>query len=125
MATMNQILVECVRSNKSNNMVWAVYVQGNEQNKNYCKNALNAMRLAFFLKKKTGAFIENTSLALLSLVIREKKASTKDVVDAQENVDDAFEKPIDVHELESVLAEEKPKPKRGRKPSSKKEKVAE
>lgn len=121
---MNQILVECVRSNKSNNMVWAVYVQGNEQNKSYCKNAKSAMRLAFFLKKKTGAFIENTSLALLSLVIREAKASATNVADAQENPEAVIEQPIDVHDLECVLAEEKPKPKRGRKPSAKKEKVA-
>ena len=31
MTTNNSILVDNVRSNKSDNMVWAVYAQGNEQ----------------------------------------------------------------------------------------------
>lgn len=37
MTTNNSILVDNVRSNKSDNMVWAVYAQGNEQAKS-CPN---------------------------------------------------------------------------------------
>lgn len=35
MATTNSILVSSVRSNKSENNVWAVYVQGQEENKSH------------------------------------------------------------------------------------------
>ena len=121
MTTMNQILVESVHSNKSNNMVWAVYVQGNEQEKSYCKSPYKAMRMAFFLKKQTGAFIESTSLALLSLVIREAKATKQAASDVQERIDGAVEKFVEEHSVDNVLAE---KPKKQRKPRAKKEKVA-
>ena len=109
MTTMNQILVESVQSNKSNNRVWAVYVQGNEQEKSYCKSPYKAMRYAFFLKKQTGAFIESTSLALLSLVIREAKATVKPDAEVQE------------HSVDEAVAEEKPKAKKQRKSRSKKQ----
>jgi len=52
MTTNNSILVANVRSNKSENMVWAVYAQGNEQATAYCKSPYKAMRMAFLLKKK-------------------------------------------------------------------------
>ena len=47
MTTNNSILVSCVRSNKSDNMVWAVYAQGNEQQTCYCKSPYAAMKMAF------------------------------------------------------------------------------
>ena len=129
MTTMNQILVESVHSNKSNNMVWAVYVQGNEQDKCYCKSPYKAMRMAFYLKKQTGAYIEDTSLALLSLVIRESKASNQEPAEVQEQINDAAEQFVEEHSVDNVLAKDdegiefiiEEKPKKQRKAASKRE----
>ena len=59
MTTNNSILVDNVRSNKSDNMVWAVYAQGNEQQTCYCKSPYAAMKMAFLLKKQTGLYISD------------------------------------------------------------------
>lgn len=73
MTTNNSILVSCVRSNKSDNNVWAVSVQGEEQVKSYCKSPYKAMRFAFLLKKQTGYYISDISLTQLSLKIKRLK----------------------------------------------------
>lgn len=149
MTTTNSILVSNVRSNKSENMVWAVYVQGNEQEKCYCKSPYKAMRYAFYLKKQTGLYISDICLARLSLEIKRiKEASlTPEQIEAKERIDEAVEQFVEEHSVDNVLAKDdeakakgkrkaaksaadaeaaaEPKAKKQRKPRSKKqEKVA-
>ena len=149
MATTNSILVSSVRSNKSENNVWAVYVQGQEENKSYCKSPYKAMRYAFFLKKLTGCRIADNSLALLSLEIKRIKeaALTAEQKAAKEHLDEVVEQFVEEHSVDNVLAKAdeakrkrrskkseaaaaeaepaKPKAKRQRKASKKQEEVAE
>jgi hypothetical protein len=129
MAQMNSILVSSVRSNKSENNVWAVYVQGQEKNKSYCKSPYKAMRYAFFLKKLTGCRIAENSLALLSLEIKRiKEASmTAEQKAIKEHVDEVVEEFIEEHSVDNVLAkndESKTKAKGKRKASKKTKKEA-
>ena len=141
MTTNNSILVSCVRSNKSDNNVWAVSVQGEEQVKSYCKSPYKAMRYAFLLKKQTGFYINDICLTRLSLEIKRLKeaALTPEQKEGKERIDAAVEQFVEEHSVNNVLAkadEEKakakgkrkaaePKAKKPRKASSKKtEKVA-
>jgi len=122
MTTNNSILVANVRSNKSNNMVWAVYAQGNEQQTCYCKSPYAAMKMAFLLKKQTGLYISDICLARLSLEIRKLKeaAMSPEQVAAKEHVDELVEEFIEEHSVDNVLAkadEEKAKAKSKRKSS--------
>ena len=134
MTTNNSILVSCVRSNKSDNNVWAVSVQGEEQVKSYCKSPYKAMRYAFLLKKQTGYYISDISLTQLSLEIKRLKelkeaaALTPEQKEGKERIDEAVEQFIEEHSVDNVLAkadEEKAKAKtkgKGkRKASSKKQ----
>lgn len=127
MTTMNSILVSSVRSNKSENNVWAVYVQGQEEQKSYCKSPYKAMRFAFYLKKVTGCRIADNSLALLSLEIKRQKeaAMTAEQKAAKEHIDEVVEQFVEEHSVDNVLAkadEAKAKAKGKRKPSAKKAK---
>ena len=120
MTTMNSILVSSVRSNKSENNVWAVYVQGQEEKKSYCKSPYKAMRFAFYLKKVTGCRIADNSLALLSLEIKRQKeaAMTAEQKAAKEHIDEVVEQFVEEHSVDNVLAkaeDEKKKPKSARK----------
>ncbi len=136
MTTNNSILVSCVRSNKSDNNVWAVSVQGEEQVKSYCKSPYKAMRYAFLLKKQTGYYISDISLTQLSLEIKRLKelkeaaALTPEQKEGKERIDEAVEQFIEEHSVDNVLAkadEEKAKAKgKGKRKASpkKKEKVA-
>ena len=68
------IIVSIVKSNKSENNVWAVGITGEEQEQAYCKSAYKAMRFAFLLKKQTGFYIDDASLKALSEEIAKQKA---------------------------------------------------
>ena len=103
------IIVSVVKSNKSENNVWAVGITGEEQEQAYCKSAYKAMRFAFLLKKQTGFRIEDASLKSLSEEIARQKAA-----EAAADVEVPAEQEVQPE------AEEKPK-KRGRKPRAKKE----
>lgn len=113
MTTMNSILVSSVRSNKSDNNVWAVYVQGQESKKSYCKSPAKAMRFAFYLKKLTGCRIADNSLAVLSLEIKRRKeaAQAAEQKAASEQVDEAVIEFVDDNSAEDVPAVEGKKPK--------------
>ena len=100
------IIVSVVKSNKSENDVWAVGITGEEQEQAYCKSPYKAMRFAFMLKKQTGFRIEDASLKSLSEEIARQKAA----VAAAE-----AEKPAE----QEVQTEERPK-KKARKPRAKK-----
>ena len=102
------IIVSVVKSNKSENNVWAVGITGEEQEQAYCKSAYKAMRFAFLLKKQTGFYIEDASLKSLSEEIARQKAEAAAEVEVPEE------------QQAQPEAEEKPK-KRGRKPRAKKE----
>ena len=122
MTTNNSILVDNVRSNKSDNMVWAVYAQGNEQQTCYCKSPYAAMKMAFLLKKQTGLYISDICLTRLSLEIRKLKvaAMSPEQVAAKEHVNELVEEFIEEHSVNNVLAkadEEKAKAKGKRKSS--------
>ena len=124
MTTRNSIIVEFVHSNKSDNMVWAVFAQGNEQEKSYCKSPYKAMRMAFLLKKRTGLYISDICLSRLSLEIRKLKeaAMSPEQVAAKEHVDELVEEFIEEHSVDKVLAkadDEQAKAKGRRKRSSK------
>lgn len=69
------IIVTVVKSNKSENNVWAVGITGEEQEQAYCKSAWKAMKFAFLLKKQTGLYIEDDSLKMLSEEIARQKAA--------------------------------------------------
>lgn len=97
------IIVTVVKSNKSENNVWAVAFTGEEECKAYCKSAYKAMRFAFMLKKQSGCRIDDDSLKALSEEIAKLKA-------------EAAEKAAEAQQPE---AEEKPK--KQRKPRAKKE----
>ena len=68
------IIISVVKSNKSENNVWAVGITGEEQEQAYCKSAYKAMRFAFLLKKQTGFYIDDASLKALSEEIAKQKA---------------------------------------------------
>ena len=111
MKTKNIILVQQVLSNRSNAMVWAVYVQGKEQEqfKNYCKSAYTAMRYAFMLKAQTKTAISVNCLDRLSHQIRmEHKAKAEKIqVIAQELADK--------YSVNKLLNTEKPLPRKASK----------
>ena len=71
--TTNVIIVSHVLSNRSNAMVWAVYVLGTEQYKNYCKSAYSAMKYAFMIKAQHGLQISDNCLTRLSHEIAMEK----------------------------------------------------
>ena len=58
MTTNNSILVANVPSNKSNNMVWAVFAQGNEQEKS-CPDIT--------ILRHSGSILSTTNRLILSL----------------------------------------------------------
>ena len=61
-----EIIASIVKSNNSDNNVWAVSITGDEQPSAHCKTAYKAMRFMFLLKKQTGLYIAAESLVQLS-----------------------------------------------------------
>jgi hypothetical protein len=104
------IIVSVVKSNKSENNVWAVGITGEEQEQAYCKSAWKAMKFAFLLKKQTGLYIEDDSLKMLSEEIARQKAAN------------AAEQPVEqeVQPEAEQQPEAEAKPKKARKPRTKK-----
>ena len=111
MKTNDSILVQHVLSNRSNAMVWAVYVQSEEQEqfKNYCKSAYTAMRYAFLLKAQTGIAISDNCLSRLSHQIRMEHK------DKAEKIQVAAQELADKYSVNRVLNTEKPAKKKTRK----------
>lgn len=69
-----QIIATIVKSNQSDNNVWAVAITGNQPSA-HCKSAYQAMRFIFLLKKQTGLYINANSLNMLSAEIARAKAA--------------------------------------------------
>ena len=105
------IIISVVKSNKSENNVWAVGITGEEQEQAYCKSAWKAMKFAFLLKKQTGFYIEDDSLKMLSEEIARQKAANA-----------AAEQPAEqeVQPEAEQQPEAEAKPKKARKPRTKK-----
>ena len=104
------IIVSVVKSNKSENNVWAVGITGEEQEQAYCKSAWKAMKFAFLLKKQTGFYIEDDSLKMLSEEIARQKAANATEQPAEQEVQPEAEQ----------QPEAEAKPKKARKPRTKK-----
>ena len=111
------IIVSVVKSNKSENNVWAVGITGEEQEQAYCKSAWKAMKFAFLLKKQTGLYIEDDSLKMLSEEIARQKAAAAEAEQPAEQ-EAQPEVPAEVQQPEAEA-----KPKKARKPRAKKAQV--
>ena len=111
------IIVSVVKSNKSENNVWAVGITGEEQEQAYCKSAYKAMRFAFLLKKQTGFYIADDSLKALSEEIARQKAA-KAAAEAEQQAEQV-EQPGQQAEADAQPEVEQPK-KKARKPRAKK-----
>ena len=109
------IIITIVKSNNSENNVWAVAITGEEKPEGYCKSAYKAMRFAFLLKKRTGVNIDDESLKSLSHEIAEQKAKN---AEAQEKLAEVTQEFVESHSVDKVLEE---KPKKARKPRKKAE----
>lgn len=113
-----EIIVSVVKSNKSNNNVFAVAITGNEQPSAYCKSAYMAMRFMFLLKKQTGVNISDNCLTRLSAEIARVKAAKAEA--GKEMVAEVTQEFIETHSVDKVLAQKPEKKKAKRKPRSKK-----
>lgn len=112
-----EIIVSVVKSNKSDNNVWAVAITGDEQPSAHCKSAYKAMRFMFLLKKQTGLYIADASLSQLSQEIARVKAEQAEA--GKEKIAEVTEEFIETHSVDAVLASE-PEKKAKRKPRTKK-----
>lgn len=122
---MNTIVVNQAQSNKSENMVWVVSIEGQDDSRQYCKSARAAMKYMFLLKSRTGLYIAKEGLQMLSAEIAKQK-NPEGVAKIQE----AAEAIAEAHDVNRILAQPKeekvteaeevaPKPKkRGRKPKA-------
>ncbi len=111
------IIISNVKSNRSNNNVWAVAITGEHYPKAHCKSAFKAMRFAFLLKARTGLDISENCLSRLSHEISKQKAAR--AAEVKEKVEEFAE----AHSVDNVLAQqpepaEQPKKRRGRKPKA-------
>ena len=104
------IIISIVKSNNSENNVWAVAITGEEKPEGFCKSAYKAMRFAFLLKKRTGVMIDDASLKNLSECIAEQKA--KEAEAGQEKLAEVAQEFIESHSVDAVLKQE---PKKARK----------
>lgn len=122
---MNTIVVNQAQSNKSENMVWVVSIEGQDDSRQFCKSARAAMKYMFLLKSRTGLYISKEGLQMLSAEIARLK-NPEAVAKIQKHAE-AIAEAHDVNrilaqpkeEKEAVVEEVAPKPKkRGRKPKA-------
>ena len=122
---MNTIVVNQAQSNKSENMVWVVSIEGQDDSRQFCKSARAAMKYMFLLKSRTGLYISKEGLQMLSAEIARLK-NPEAVAKIQEHAE-AIAEAYDVNRIltqpkevkEAVVEEVAPTPKkRGRKPKA-------
>lgn len=122
---MNTIIVNQAQSNKSENMVWVVSIEGQDDSRQFCKSARAAMKYMFLLKSRTGLYISKEGLQMLSAEIARLK-NPEAVAKIQKHAE-AIAEAHDVNrilaqpkeEKEAVAEEVAPTPKkRGRKPKA-------
>ena len=122
---MNTIVVNQAQSNKSENMVWVVSIEGQDDSRQFCKSARAAMKYMFLLKSRTGLYISKEGLQMLSAEIARLK-NPEAVAKIQKHAEAIAE----AHDVNRILAQPKeekvavveevaPTPKkRGRKPKA-------
>lgn len=109
------IIISIVKSNNSENKVWAVAITGEEKPEGFCKSAYKAMRFAFLLKKRTGVMIDDASLKKLSECIAEQKAKEADA--NKEKLAEVAQEFVENHSVDAVLEQEPKKARKSRKKS--------
>lgn len=109
------IIISIVKSNNSENNVWAVAITGEEKPEGFCKSAYKAMRFAFLLKKRTGVMIDDASLKKLSECIAEQKAKEADA--NKEKLAEVAQVFVESHSVDAVLEQEPKKARKSRKKS--------
>ena len=122
---MNTSIVNQAQSNKSENMVWVVSIEGQDDSRQFCKSARAAMKYMFLLKSRTGLYISKEGLQMLSAEIARLK-NPEAVAKIQKHAEAIAE----AHDVNRILAQPKeekeavaeevastPK-KRGRKPKA-------
>ena len=109
------IIISIVKSNNSENNVWAVAITGEEKPEGFCKSAYKAMRFAFLLKKRTGVMIDDASLKNLSECIAEQKAKEADA--NKEKLAEVAQEFVESHSVDAVLEQEPKKARKSRKKS--------
>jgi hypothetical protein len=109
------IIISIVKSNNSENNVWAVAITGEEKPEGFCKSAYKAMRFAFLLKKRTGVMIDDASLKKLSECIAEQKA--KEAEANKEKLAEVAQEFVESHSVDAVLEQEPKKARKSRKKS--------
>ena len=109
------IIISIVKSNNSENNVWAVAITGEEKPEGFCKSAYKAMRFAFLLKKRTGVMIDDASLKMLSECIAEQKAKEADA--NKEKLAEVAQEFVESHSVDAVLEQEPKKARKSRKKS--------
>ena len=109
------IIISIVKSNNSENNVWAVAITGEEKPEGFCKSAYKAMRFAFLLKKRTGVMIDDASLKKLSECIAEQKAKEADA--NKEKLAEVAQEFVESHSVDAVLEQESKKARKSRKKS--------
>ena len=109
------IIISIVKSNNSENNVWAVAITGEEKPEGFCKSAYKAMRFAFLLKKRTGVMIDDASLKKLSECIAEQKA--KEAEASKDKLAEVAQEFVENHSVDAVLEQEPKKSRKSRKKS--------
>ena len=109
------IIISIVKSNNSENNVWAVAITGEEKPEGFCKSAYKAMRFAFLLKKRTGVMIDDASLKKLSECIAEQKAKEADA--NKEKLAEVAQEFVESHSVDAALEQEPKKARKSRKKS--------
>ena len=116
--TQSIIIAERIYNQKSNNMVWSVFITGveeEESRRSYIADAHKALRYAFYLKADTGKVISRESVELMKLVCSLSKKSKKAEAETAENAEaetPAAEEPV--AEAEAPKAEPVETPKKSR-----------
>lgn len=124
---MNSIVVNQAQSNKSENMVWVVSIEGQDESRQFCKSARAAMKYMFLLKSRTGLYISKEGLQMLSAEIAKQKApanesngstrignaecsGAKTIVknpEAVAKIQEVAEAIADAHDVNTILAQPK------------------
>lgn len=76
METKKTIIAECVKSNRSENLVWKVSIPGRRKYVQYCRNAKSALHYMFLVKSKTGLPLSHQCFQKLMQEIRLQPATS-------------------------------------------------
>ncbi len=114
------IVAELVQSNKSENQVWFVHVNGtdNPEYMGYCKHAIKALQFCFVLKARTGGSIDDDTMKTLQVFYAENEKGKLNWYKPRKK-----EAAAESTEVAAPAMEHQPAKRRGR-PAKKQEEVA-